>query len=988
MRSFLFIAAGLLLAVPLHAQMIEDFESGAPVLESYPGQDADPSAWSLVSDAYEGAQSLLLDGNTWKVQLIGARAVDDDTVWRVAIKCGDLGEMHGFGVGDGTRELVYTFCGEDLPEDPDWWTVYQDSYDRHQWRAYLLPIGADWRATHGDLPTVDRLIYVNDADDGSPGETWFDAIEDVSDALPVAPTVGISQSAPALRRVEGAVKAIVQFQALVDDPDSAEHTYLWDFGDGGVSTEADPTHAFSVVADHPWAVGLTVTDPDGMSGHAMCQVDVDPGDPGGPVTVNFVGDVFTGRAYESGGGLIDTYGVEALFEPTLPIFGEAADVNVCNLEVSYTDRGTPHPSKSVVFRSRPENIVGVSYAGVDLADLGNNHIIDYGEIGMLDTMDGLEALGIPHFGAGSTEAQALAPCFHTERGVRMAFLGLSNRCGRKWNYQPFLDAGPSKPGFGFLIPQNLETALDGLPELADVVIVQTHSGDEYETAPPPGKAARLIDPSVIEAAEGDPGDPEFRFRNEPTLDERALRRLALDLGADILINHHPHVLQGFEAYQGKLIAHSLGNFIFDLYYPETFPTFVLTLEIEKDGIVGTTFTPAWIDDYIPQPAVGTLGYEIMDRIADYSAPMNALVTVDRETGTARVHTDRAQVDSTEVETALDLPLVERDGWWISAPTALPGLGDLSALDAAGLEVRWGREILWHGGFEDEGATFWDDNTADELLDDERFRSGKRSLRVSRESSASGQTGTDLEKHLPCDPVKAHSALGWLHAENAAESRIMVRFYSSRYSESPISSTDLAPRFTGDCAWTEQWVDLETPSSAIYFELRCGTEPPASGTGRTWFDDLALIEWEDWSTGGEILAPNNFRYVQVRSATSAASARVDVTETIYGDPSTSTDDPGVPTASRARVTASPNPFNPRTTIRLDLPAGGVADAEVAIHDLRGRRVARIHTGSLPGRTATFIWDGHSDHGQALASGIYLLRAKLDGRSVSAKLTLIR
>ena len=57
--------------------------------------------------------------------------------------------------------------------------------------------------------------------------------------------------------------------------------------------------------------------------------------------------------------------------------------------------------------------------------------------------------------------------------------------------------------------------------------------------------------------------------------------MALDLGADVLINHHPHVLQGFESYDGKLIAHSLGNFIFDLYYPETMPTMVLTLEIDK-----------------------------------------------------------------------------------------------------------------------------------------------------------------------------------------------------------------------------------------------------------------------------------------------------------------------------------------------------------------------------------------------------------------------
>ena len=70
-------------------------------------------------------------------------------------------------------------------------------------------------------------------------------------------------------------------------------------------------------------MGLTVTDPDGLAGYAACQGDVDPGASTGPITVNFVGDIFTGRAYEYSDGLIDTYGIEALFEPTLDIFGRA-----------------------------------------------------------------------------------------------------------------------------------------------------------------------------------------------------------------------------------------------------------------------------------------------------------------------------------------------------------------------------------------------------------------------------------------------------------------------------------------------------------------------------------------------------------------------------------------------------------------------------------------------------------------------------------------
>ncbi|MBU1071911.1 hypothetical protein KKG45_01555, partial [bacterium] len=83
--------------------VIEDFESDAPVLTSYPDQDADPGAWSLTTDAHDGDNALRLYGNTWKVQDVAAAAVTDTTVWRIAVKVADLGEMHAFGVGDGAR---------------------------------------------------------------------------------------------------------------------------------------------------------------------------------------------------------------------------------------------------------------------------------------------------------------------------------------------------------------------------------------------------------------------------------------------------------------------------------------------------------------------------------------------------------------------------------------------------------------------------------------------------------------------------------------------------------------------------------------------------------------------------------------------------------------------------------------------------------------------------------------------------------------------
>ncbi|MFH1679818.1 MAG: CapA family protein, partial [Candidatus Eisenbacteria bacterium] len=709
--------------------IIEDFESGSVVLESYPGQDEDPSSWAVTgANPYEGVYALRLHGNTWKVQHIPPIALTDSTVWRAAAFIERLGEMQAVGAGDSLNELFYTFAGEQLPQEPKWWTVYQGAFPRNEWYAYLLPIGRDWEATHGYIPTIDRLFYVNDDDEGTTGIVLFDAIADVTEDLPVPPEPSISYVVEKARPVAKNLFLVgVQFYANVFDPDSDTHTFFWDFGDGATSTDQNPVHDFLVEAHYTYTVGLLARDEDALVGTDTCQVHVEPGAGDLPITVNFVGDIFTGRGYEAQGGIIDTYGIEALFEPTLPIFGNAADVNVCNLECAYTDRGTPHPTKSVVFRSRPENIAGIEYAGVDVVTTGNNHIIDYGEAGMLQTLHLLDSLGVRHSGAGKNEYFALLPTFHTENGVRMAFLGQCNRCGRTWNYQPFLDAGASKPGFAYLLPHNVEAAVASARAAADIVIIQMHSGDEYDTEPPE-KGWALHAPPPVEANTIGPDDPDFRFRVEPSPGDRVLRRLAADLGADAVINHHPHVLQGFESYNGKLIAHSLGNFIFDLYYPETMPTIVLTLEIDKEGIAGHTFVPAWIDDWIPRPATGTLGREITDRLADYSRPMGALVSALPDEAGARIYLDRIEADSTLIPAEAADSLFEANGARTTPPLRLAGEGNLSRVQSiagpgSAWEVRWGREILWHGVFEEEGATFWDVNSSDEWIDSGLAHSG-------------------------------------------------------------------------------------------------------------------------------------------------------------------------------------------------------------------------------------------------------------------------
>ncbi len=1012
--AVLLLAALLALAGPAAAARAADdiatFDDGVPALTSYPGQDSQPAAWSLVTGWGGAGSALQLSGDTWKALAIAPRAAADTTIWRVAINAVVKGGTQAIGFGDGVHELFYAVAGRDLPTATNWFTVYQGAFATGAWEQYLLPLGRDWRAAFGaGDPVIDRVFFVNESGTGGAGTTRFDALQDATADQPRAPRVNIQYTIEKQTKTRaGDWDVTARFAAAVHDPDSDAFTWRWDFGDGQDSPLPDPVHTFTVTASRPWTVGLVVRDETGLAGGDTCRVVVHEGPDDGALTVNFVGDVFTGRGYETAGGIIATQGIEALFAPTLPIFGQAADVNVANLEVSYTSRGTPHPTKSVVFRSRPENIAGLAFAGIDLVTIGNNHIIDYGEIGMLDTMTGLDALGIPYCGAGSSETLAVQPAFRSQDGVRLGFLGLCNRTGREWSYQPFLDAGWDKPGFAYLLPAQLGAAIAATRPQADVVIVQTHSGAEYQLEPPLAAAPGGFDGFDVE----DTGKeaPDFRFLNEPTPSERELRRLALDLGADVLINHHPHVLQGFEAWNGKLIAHSLGNFVFDLSYVETMPTGVLTLEVEPGGITGYRFTPAFIDRWIPRPATGNLGREILGWLADQSRAMNVVMVPDpaaRPEPQARLHLSRAGIDSTVAPLALAFDAVERDGYVTSPPLLLPEDGFLTTVlgvegggAATGWEAAWGRELLWHTGFEDEGADFWDVNTDDESLDEAVSRGGGRSLRIKRDAAQSGQTGTDLIAHLMCRGDRRHSAAGWLKAENAAQARIMARFYGTRTTETPLSDTDLAGRFTGTADWTWQWRDLATPAGAAWFELRCAVEPPAVGTGSAWFDDLAFIEWEPWQPldgAPWIPAPHNYRYLQVRRAGGGAAPGVVLAEATGYGPAASAVGPGggdrAPGSAPVRLACHPNPFNPRTTVELDLaasPGGAVPVVRVTIHDLAGRRLRTLHDGALAGgRRHGLSWDGADDRGRPLASGTYLCRATVAGIPAPAlKLVLLR
>ena len=206
-------------------------------------------------------------------------------------------------------------------------------------------------------------------------------------------------------------------------------------------------------------------------------------------------------------------------------FLRPADITFGNMEMaicSDTQCQAYIPDVHPKFRSSPLTPEALKVAGFDVINLANNHMMDWGISGLRETLARLSDVGLPTIGAGETLKEARRPAIIERKGLRVAFLGYS--ASGAW------DARPQDPGTA---PIDRELILDDVQAIrsgADLVVVSLHMGAVSEYPMPEGR--RLVHELV-------------------------------DNGVDLILGHGPHVMQGVELYKGKVIAYSLGNFIFD-----------------------------------------------------------------------------------------------------------------------------------------------------------------------------------------------------------------------------------------------------------------------------------------------------------------------------------------------------------------------------------------------------------------------------------------
>jgi poly-gamma-glutamate synthesis protein (capsule biosynthesis protein) len=271
--------------------------------------------------------------------------------------------------------------------------------------------------------------------------------------------------------------------------------------------------------------------------------------PGGEASLVFLGDLALGRSMEA---QLVRYG------PAYPWGGlgaivRQADLAVANLECVLTTQGTPL-NKSYLIRAHPWQGQALVEGDLDLVTLANNHALDYGQVGLNETLDTLYALGIAAVGAGRSEEEARRPAWFNLNGVRVVVLGYA---AARWNGS--VDV-PATDSVAWARPAVVQS------DVHAVRIVLLHAGTEYAT--------------------------------KPSSDQVDVARAAVDAGADLVVGHHPHVTQTVERYGQGLIVYSLGDALFDIPRPAAMKGDLLRVHVTRAGVSQAELWPFWIDDAI------------------------------------------------------------------------------------------------------------------------------------------------------------------------------------------------------------------------------------------------------------------------------------------------------------------------------------------------------------------------------------------------------
>ncbi len=303
------------------------------------------------------------------------------------------------------------------------------------------------------------------------------------------------------------------------------------------------------------------------------------------------------------------------------VIGElrSGDFSSCNFEVPVSNKGTPQYGKFEVLHSAPEMIEGFVYANFKVVGLANNHTMDYGPQGLIDTIDAIKSRGILYSGAGKNLEEARRPAFFECKGNRFAFLSFATEAFFGYgahSHKPGIAMIRRDPLYGSTCvnPEDLEEFSRTIKEArksADFVIASIHWGLSQ---------SRALTQSQV-----------------------TVGRVAVNAGAGIVIGHHPHILQAVEIYKESVIFYSLGNFVFDLapdfFSQATRDTLLVKLKISDGKVKEIILKPVYINDKGNPEVVGKdspKSSEILHTVINLSKDRKTIIGVKGGNGFVKV----------------------------------------------------------------------------------------------------------------------------------------------------------------------------------------------------------------------------------------------------------------------------------------------------------------------------------------------------------------
>lgn len=548
-------------------------------------------------------------------------------------------------------------------------------------------------------------------------------------------------------------------------------------------------------------------------------------DDGQTVVLHAVGDVMAGRRFFTGDPNTnqppqllpddDIAAHQQLLAAMQPLLGQA-DITLANLEspllldpvaqrTGFRVAGF-HSTKDYVFASSPSLAAGLAMSGMDVLGLANDHLNDRLTHGLRSTVSTLQLAGFRpgegFFGAGETPEQAWQPARQRAKGATLSLLGCTTIHGAQHPTSYVASRWQRKGGAALCELSRLRAAVEQSRRDGPVVVM-LHGGNEYQS--------------------------------EPTPPMRLMTEAALQAGARLVLNHHPHVLGGLRWNGQSLVAASLGNFLFDQTLWPTFPSMLLEVHLRRGTVQRVVVYPLLLHRYRPHLATGALADWILRGIAAKGSAPSVM-----EGGVM------------ELDLAGRAQHLKR--WW---PLRLAGHRSglwsfRAAVDLCGWQGRGGpelgRSLLGTGSFEDQlvGAApstgaLWSLNHQDQQLDSQAARSGSLGVRLKRAGFHQQPVLLKPLHRIPVQPAQRLSLLAWVRGSAGAQARVQLSWYGGKRGPSIARLTQPISLSRPD-RWQPVRIDVTVPDHVNAMAPAIALDPPQSGLQRLDVDDLDLVAW--------------------------------------------------------------------------------------------------------------------------------------------------